>query len=134
MSDLGTDFARPYPAGDLTADMLFRADASGMKFGYLESIVEGLSSDRGAFWYDADRGLNIAQYLSDDEDPRVAEHEITQECLKDERTAKCVTTIGEAGTTWNISIVLTDDTGKTYDLVFQVSADKVSLLTAGPSR
>lgn len=132
MSDLGSDFAAP--GGDLTTDMRsYDTDAQKL-VGFLESLAERLQTPRGALFYDLAYGLDMRSYLSDDEEPAIAGHEIEQQCLQDERCATCnVSIVVAAGGDWQISIAGSTDTGAVYDFTFLVNSSKVTILTSLPS-
>lgn len=129
MSDLGSDFDR---SNGLSPDMRLLESPQDQGLAFMQSQVERLLTPRGALWYDLNYGLDIRIYIADDTDPPVAADAINKELLKDERCARCTTLITVSGNSWNITTSPVAVTGVTYDLTFSVSADKASLLTAGP--
>jgi hypothetical protein len=131
MADLGSDFDRT--GGDFGPTMQLLDSPNGQALAFLQALAERLQAPRGAFWYDTDAGLDMRTYVADDEEPAVAAHEISQECLKDERCATCNVTIDVAGTVWTVRIQPGTADDVTYDLTFHVSASKIDFLTAGPT-
>ena len=130
MSDLGSDFDCP---GDLKPDARLLTSPTEQITAWLQALARRLQTPRGALFYDTDYGLDLRSYLSDDEEPAVAAHEINQELLKDERTSRCTTDIAVAADSWTITSTPTFVDGATYALTFLVTAGSIDLLTAGPS-
>jgi hypothetical protein len=128
MTELGSDFDRSGPGGDLTAAMRLLSTPAEQVLAWLQNQAERLQTPRGAVWYDRNYGLDMRTYVADDEDPAVASHEINQELLKDERTIRARTDIQAAGNTWRVTIAVTYLDGKEYSLTFSVAAASSVLL------
>jgi hypothetical protein len=129
MSDFGSTFDAP---GDLTPSMRLLSTDLEKERGLLQSWARRLNMDLGSLWYDPNAGLSMRDFVADDEDPSVAATQINQELLKDERCAKCTTNIDVVPGGWLVTVKPSVDSGATYSLVFKVTADKSSLLTATP--
>lgn len=127
MSDLGSDFDTP--DGELKADMRLLETDQEKILAWLQALARRLQQPRGSLWYDLDYGLDIRTYVSDDEEPAVAAHDINQECLKDERTGTCLTDISvQPDGSWLVNTTPSTRDGAAYSLTFLVTESKIELL------
>jgi len=129
--DPGSSFEAP---GELLPDMRLMVSLPDKARAFLYDIARSLNMPRGALWYAQDRGTPICEFIADVVDPRVAASQINAECKKDSRCARATTDIVVAagGAAWSISINVYAKDGTVYELVFLASAEKATLLLAGP--
>ena len=132
MRDLGSTF--DCPDGDMHPRLPLLTSELGKARGWLQSLARRLVADQGSLWYDPNYGFGLRNLVADDEEPDVAAELINQTFKQDERCASCTTTISvtssATGDIWTITSVVKTDDGKTYQFVFEASADKAALLSA----
>lgn len=124
--DLGSDFEAP---GELRPDLRLMTSDADKARAFLQGQARALNMPRGTLWYSRNRGLNVSEFVADSIDPRIAQQQITDELLKDERCARCTTTITVSPLgAWTIQSDMTAIDGTKYQLVFIATEDSASLL------
>jgi hypothetical protein len=63
MTELGSDFDRSGPGGDLTAAMRLLSTPAEQVLAWLQNQAERLQTPRGAVWYDRNYGWTCAHTL-----------------------------------------------------------------------
>ncbi len=131
---LGADFAG---IDDLDPAMTWLEGEANELLAAAQNFARRFEQPRGALWYAPSACLDMRMFLVDLIPKEVAKGMIIAEGVKDQRVVNVEVEINDIDPSnpnagWKVEIKPTFDNGSQFELTFNATPDKVSLISLGP--